>query len=106
MSGGDEAPRPDQSAPVPVREAHDLDISAAVRRVHHTTAANVEANVAKAVEEEDVARLHASTSDSPAVAVESVRAVRQVDADAQIAPADEPGAVEARRRFTAPAVGH
>jgi hypothetical protein len=83
----------------------ELDVPPGVRRVHHLPVADVEADVTEAVEEEDVAGLEVRRRDAPALAVQRVRAVRELDADAPVRPAHETRAVEAvRGGLTAPAV--
>ena len=102
----DDAARADQSRAVVRRpQPHDLDVSSGLRRVHHPPASEVDADVAEALEEEDVAGLHARLRHAAPGAVEGVRVVRQVDPDAAVRPAHETGAVEARLgRLATPAI--
>ena len=62
------------------REARDLDDVACVRRVDELAAADVDPDVAEAVEEDEVARLELVARDGDAVAVLGGRVVRQRDA--------------------------
>ena len=78
-----------------------------LRRVHHPSAPEVETDVPEAFEEEEVTRLQPRLGNASTFAVESVRAVWEIDPDSAIRPADEARAVEAARgRLAAPPVGN
>ena len=99
-AGADQA-----SAVVRAPEPDDLDVSSGLRRVHHPSAPEVEADVPEPLEEEDVARLHAPLPHPAPLAVQRIRAVREIDSDPSVRPAHEARAVEAtRRRLAAPAI--
>ena len=85
-------------------EARDLDDVAGVRGVHELAAADVDADVAEPVEEDEVARLQLVLRDRRAHAVLRVGRVRQRDADCREGVDDEAGAVEAVRAGAAPDV--
>ncbi len=92
-------------AVVRARKAHDLDVPSGLGRVHHPTVADVEADMAESIEDEDIARLHPRLTDSTTLAVQRVRAVRQIYPHAPVRPAHEARAVEAGcGRLAAPAI--
>src|SRR6266513_1455995 len=70
-----DAARPDVCRGVPARDAGDLDDVAGVRRVDEGVAADVDADVAEPVEEDQVARLEVAARDRAAHAVLRVGAV-------------------------------
>ena len=78
------------SAVARLTESDDLHSPAGLRGVHHPAPSEIEAHVSEAIEEEDVARLHAGRRHAPAFAVQRVGVVRKVDPDATVRPADEP----------------
>ena len=76
-----------------------------MRRVHHPTVPDVDADMAEPEEEEQVAGLHSRGRHRASVVVERVGAVRELDAEASICPVDEARAVEpARGRDPAPSI--
>src|SRR6185437_9660908 len=88
-------------------EARDLDDVAGVRRLHELAVADVDAHVAVAVEEDEVAGLELVARDGRAGAVLRGRVVRERDADLRVGPHHEAGAVEALAgRRASPAVRH
>src|ERR1700749_2633797 len=99
--------RDDPAAAVEVaargKQAH-LDARTGVRRLDEATAADVHADVAEAVEEDEVAGPQALARDPLAEVEVRVRAVREGDPEVRVDEPDEAGAVEARRRAAAPDV--
>ena len=79
-----DAASPDVCRGVPARDAGDLDDVAGVRRVDEGVAADVDADVAEPVEEDQVARLEVAARDRAAHAVLRVGAVRQRNADLRV----------------------
>src|SRR5437868_4135477 len=83
-----------------------MDALAGLGRVDVLPVADVEADVAESVEEEQVARLQAAERYAAAHVELRVRGVGEVDADVGVHPAREAGAVEARvGRGAAPVIG-
>src|SRR5579884_3304653 len=81
-----------------VVEAGDLDDVAGLRRVDELAAADVDADVAEAVEEDEVAGLELVARDGNAHRPLCSGVVRQGDADLPVDVHDEAGAVEAGGR--------
>src|SRR4029079_8885936 len=87
-------------------EAHDLDVPPGLGRMNHAALAEVQADVAEPLEEQDVASLELSRRNAPALCVQRVGAVRKVDPHPAVRPAHEPRAIESTgRRFATPPVG-
>src|SRR5689334_22660307 len=80
---------------VPAGETVDGDARAGVRRVDEHPAAEIEADVAQVVEEEEVARKEIASSDGASELVLRPRVVRELDAEMLVHVAGEAGAVEA-----------
>src|SRR5712691_3504579 len=91
-----------ERAGVPAREAGDLDHVAGVWRVDELAAADVDPDVARAGEEDQVARLELAHRHRHAHAVLDVRAVRERDADLCEDVHHEAGAVEPAGSRAAP----
>src|SRR5205085_8572733 len=89
---------------VPAGDRRDLDDVAGVRRVDEAVAADVDADMAEPVEEDEVAGLEIAPRDRGTHPVLRVRAVRQRDADLREGVHHEAGTVEARRGRPAPPV--
>ena len=94
----------------PIRRAsqtHHLHDGAGVRRVNHSPAPDVDADVPEPGEDEHVAGPHARTCDAPARVNQRVGTVRECEAEPAVRPVDEPRAVKAaRRRGASPAIRH
>ena len=75
-----------------------------MRRVDELAAADVDADVAEAVEEDEVAGLEIAARHRHAHVPLGARVVRKRDADLRVDVRHEAGAVEARRALTAPHV--
>ena len=98
MARGLDAPGADVRGGVPgVAEARDLDDVARVWGVDELAVADVQADVAEPVEEDEVARLELVARHRCAVAVLRSGIVGQRDAELRVHEHHEPGAVEARR---------
>ena len=79
--------------PVPgVAEARDLHVGAGVRRVDEAAAADVHADMADAVEEDEIARAKRLPRDPDAEVVVGVGAVREREAEVGVDETDEVGA--------------
>src|SRR5258707_1235849 len=92
---------------VPAREARDRDPRTRVRGVDEAAAADIEADVADAVEEDEVAGLQRAARHAPAEVELRVGAVGQLDAEVFVDEAHEARAIEAgARRAAAVAVGN
>src|SRR5581483_6493588 len=104
--GASEDPaRADVRRRVPARvEAGDLHDVAGVRRLDELAAADVQADVAEAVEEDDVAGRELVARDGDAVVPHRVRRMRQRHADLRVRPHHEPRAVEPAGSRAAPHV--
>jgi hypothetical protein len=104
------ADAPDPDDPGSIRRASQRDHlhdGARVRRMDHTPAPDVDADVSEPGEDEHVAGAHPRTCDAPARIKQRVRAVRERDAESCVRPVDEPRAVKAgRRRGASPAIWH
>jgi hypothetical protein len=82
------------------------DDGAAVRRVHETAVPDVEADVSRSAEDEDVTGAEVSPPHVPSHTGQRIARVWEPEADARESPVHEPGAIEARDRGrTAVAVG-
>ncbi len=68
-----------------------------MRRVHHASAADVQADMTESGEHEHVARLHPPPWDAPTLAIEGVGGPWDLDAEPAVSPVDEAGAVEPAR---------
>jgi len=77
-----------------------------MRRVHHASAANVNADVSEPGKEEQVAGPHSGSCHAPSLVVERVRAVRQPNAQPPVRPVDKPGAVEPGWGGPSPSIRH
>src|SRR4029453_2994788 len=71
-------------------ERLDLDRPAGLRRMDHPAVADVQADVAEPVKEEEVARAEARAADGATDAIQGRGIVRQRDTDAAGDPHDEP----------------
>src|SRR3954447_20655429 len=100
-----EPPRADVGVGEPAAQAGDLDDVARVRSVDDLVAADVDALVGEAVEEDEVAGLELAARDRSSVAVLRGGVVRQRDPELRVDVHDEARAVEAGRRRTSPDVG-
>ena len=86
------------------REPDDLDAAPALRRVHHPSPAEIEADMAEAVEEEEVAGAKVRALYGAADLELGRGTVRQLDAETPVDPARQAGAVEAAGPRTSPDV--
>src|SRR3954467_13934364 len=91
----EQAARAREGGAVPAGERRDLDAGAGVRGVDEAAVADVEADMADAVEEHEVAGAERSARDVAAVRELRVRRARERDAEVRVDVADEAGAVEA-----------
>src|SRR5437773_5937337 len=89
---------------IPTADAGDLDDVAGVGRMNERAAADVDADMPEAIEEDEVAGLELVTRDRAAHAVLRVRAVRKRDADLREHVHHQPRAIEPRRRGATPYV--
>jgi hypothetical protein len=101
-----DAPDPDESAAIGrVDHADHLDSGTGMRRMHHATVADVDANVPEPRKKQQVAGPHSRTCYLSPPVIEFVRAVREHNADSPVRPVDEPRAVEPTgRRCASPSV--
>src|SRR5207248_1503933 len=99
-----ESPAAHKRGGVPPGQARNLDHIARVRGVDEVAAADVDADVAEPVEENEIARLELAARNGRPVAVLRRGVVRQRDADLREHVHHEAGAVEARGRRAAPNV--
>jgi hypothetical protein len=90
-SGADEAAYADKPPSIGrLSQPDDLDSAPGVRRMHHASAADVDADMSEPRKEEQVARLHLGTCYGPAQVMERVRAVWKFDPQPPVSPVDEP----------------
>jgi len=81
-------PNTDEAAAV-LTQADDLYSSAGMRRMHHASAAYVDANVTAPIEEEHIPRLHSRARHRTTAVVQRVRAVRELHTESSVRPVDE-----------------
>src|SRR5262245_7515673 len=102
-----QAPRADPAGGVPgLPDARDLHDVARVRRVHEAAAPDVDADVAEAVEEDEISGRQLRAGHRAAVLVLPRDVVRKRDPDLPVDVHREARAVEARGRRSAPTVGN
>src|SRR5260221_5500911 len=103
----DEAAGAVEFGAVGAAERGDLDVGARVRGVNEAAAADVDADVAEPVEEDEVAGLEAAAGDADATVEVGVARVGEADPEMLVDVAHEAGAVEAvARRAAAVDVAH